>query len=173
MHADAASCCCYICSVGSARGYVFLLACVILTRNDKSMLTKLLVLLLSLMSTTSANPSPQGESWAPCGFAVDQLAAEGNGTTDGSCLGCDPTSFVCPSKCQSLIDALYSQCEGVYTPQDLYFDPAQTLSGYWDDQLDSLRVMAARCGCSAASTMEISTIKVLAAVVMAMLVVMS
>lgn len=94
------------------------------------------------------NPSPEGNSWAPCGYAAEQLAAEGNGSTYGSCLGCSPTSFTCPSKCQSLIDALYEQCDGVYTPQDQYFDPAKTLSGYWNDHIDTLRVMTARCGCS-------------------------
>uniref|UniRef100_K3WC52 Uncharacterized protein n=1 Tax=Globisporangium ultimum (strain ATCC 200006 / CBS 805.95 / DAOM BR144) TaxID=431595 RepID=K3WC52_GLOUD len=100
-------------------------------------------------STSSfANPKSQGNSWAPCGFAVEQISAEGDGTTYGSCLACSPTNFVCPPKCQSLIDALYKQCDGVYAPQDLYFDPSKTLNGYWNDYMDVLRVKAARCGCS-------------------------
>lgn len=118
-------------------------------------------------TSSYTNPSPQGSSWAPCGFAADQLAAEGNGSAYGSCLGCDPTSFVCPSKCQSLIDALYAQCDGVYTPQDLFFDPAETLSGYWNDHLDELRVMAERCGCSGARVVRYAFHSLVLAVVIA------
>ncbi|GAB9468702.1 hypothetical protein Gpo141_00006012 [Globisporangium polare] len=101
-------------------------------------------------TSSFANPKPQGGSWAPCGFAVDQISVEGDGSTYGSCLACNPTNFVCPPKCQSLIDALYKQCDGVYAPQDFYFDPAKTLNGYWNDHIDVLRVKAERCGCSSA-----------------------
>lgn len=101
-------------------------------------------------TSSFANPKSQGESWAPCGFAVDQISIEGDGSTYGSCLACSPTNFVCPPKCQSLIDAIYEQCDGVYAPQDYYFDPAKTLKGYWNDHMDVLRVKAARCGCSLA-----------------------
>ncbi|KAH7487968.1 hypothetical protein PRNP1_007587 [Phytophthora ramorum] len=110
------------------------------------------ILLLNSMKKADAssfvNPSPDGESWAPCGFAAEQLATEGNGSTYGSCLACDPTNSECPPKCQPLIDALYQQCDGVYAPQDQYFDPAHTLNGYWNDNFGVLRVQAARCGCS-------------------------
>lgn len=111
-----------------------------------------LVTRIELVASTSsfANPKPQGESWAPCGFAVDQISVEGNGSTYGSCLACSPTNFVCPPKCQSLIDALYEQCDGVYAPQDFYFDPAKTLNGYWNDHIPVLRIQTARCGCSTA-----------------------
>lgn len=102
-------------------------------------------------TTSYPNPKPQGNSWAPCSFAADQISAEGNGSTYGSCLGCNPTSFVCPAKCQSLINALYKQCDGVWAPQDHYFDPAQTLNGYWNDNMATLRVDAARCGCNNAT----------------------
>lgn len=105
---------------------------------------------LSDATSSFANPKPQGESWAPCAFAVEQISVEGNGSTYGSCLACSPTNFVCPPKCQSLIDALYEQCDGVYAPQDFYFDPARTLNGYWNDHIPALRVQTARCGCSAA-----------------------
>jgi hypothetical protein len=101
-------------------------------------------------ASSFVNPSPEGESWAPCAFAAEQLAVEGNGSTYGSCLACDPTNFECPPKCQPLIDAIYKQCDGVYAPQDQYFDPAQTLNGYWNDNFGVLRMQAARCGCSAA-----------------------
>ncbi|KAI9993151.1 hypothetical protein PInf_015221 [Phytophthora infestans] len=101
------------------------------------------VLLLNTAKKADAssyiNPSPEGESWAPCGFAAEQLAAEGNGSTYGSCLACDPTSFECLPKCQSLIDAMYEQCDGVYAPQDQFFDPAHTVNGYWNDNFGTLR----------------------------------
>ncbi|DBA03030.1 TPA: hypothetical protein N0F65_003218 [Lagenidium giganteum] len=100
------------------------------------------------------NPKPQGNSWAPCSFAADQIAAEGNGSTYGSCLDCNPTSFVCPPKCQPLIDALYQQCDGVYTPQDFYFDPGKTLDGYWNDNIPVLRMYAERCGCNWAMSLS-------------------
>ncbi|TYZ53303.1 hypothetical protein PybrP1_002398, partial [[Pythium] brassicae (nom. inval.)] len=93
-------------------------------------------------TSSFANPKPQGESWAPCAFAVEQISTEGNGSTYGSCLACSPTNFVCPPKCQSLIDALYEQCDGVHAPQDFYFDPARTLNGYWGDHISVLRVRA-------------------------------
>ncbi|KAF4040955.1 hypothetical protein GN244_ATG06999 [Phytophthora infestans] len=113
------------------------------------------VLLLNTAKKADAssyiNPSPEGESWAPCGFAAEQLAAEGNGSTYGSCLACDPTSFECLPKCQSLIDAMYEQCDGVYAPQDQFFDPAHTVNGYWNDNFGVLREQAARCGCSDAA----------------------
>ncbi|ETK71374.1 hypothetical protein L915_21376 [Phytophthora nicotianae] len=113
------------------------------------------ILLLNAVKKADAssyvNPSPEGESWAPCGFAAEQLAAEGNGSTYGSCLACDPTNFECPPKCQPLIDAMYKQCDGVYAPQDQYFDPAHTLNGYWNDNFGVLREQAARCGCSDAA----------------------
>lgn len=112
-----------------------------------------LVFLCSLVHATSTfpNPTPDGESWAPCSFAVTKLSAEGNGSTYGSCLACDPTSLTCPPKCQPLIDALYQQCDKVYAPQDYYFDPAKQLNGYFNDNRDALRIQAARCGCSTAS----------------------
>jgi hypothetical protein len=47
-----------------------------------------------------------------------------------------------------LIDALYESCDGVYAPQDLYFDPAKTLDGYWNNHIDQLRIYAQRCGCN-------------------------
>lgn len=100
------------------------------------------------LASTYVNPSPEGKSWAPCGKAAEQLAVEGNGSTSGSCLACEMTTFTCPSKCQALINAMYEHCDGVYAPQDHYFDPAQTLSGYWNDNFDVLRVQAARCGCN-------------------------
>ncbi|KAL7689052.1 hypothetical protein Plhal304r1_c017g0062361 [Plasmopara halstedii] len=105
-------------------------------------------LLLKASKCTYINPSPLGNSWAPCSFAVEQLGLEGNGSTTGSCLACNPTTFKCPFKCQSLLDAVYKECDGVYAPQDFYFDPARTLDGYWNDHFSVLRVQAARCGCN-------------------------
>ncbi|GLD96849.1 hypothetical protein PINS_up020726 [Pythium insidiosum] len=116
-------------------------------RQSVSLAWLLLCLSASAIAGVS-NPKPEGNSWAPCSFAVTQISAEGNGSTYGSCLACDPTSFKCPPKCQSLIDALYKQCDGVVAPQDFYFDPAQTLNGYFNDNYDVLRVQAQRCGCS-------------------------
>ncbi|KAJ0391044.1 hypothetical protein P43SY_012021 [Pythium insidiosum] len=108
-----------------------------------------------------SNPKPEGKSWAPCSFAVDQISAEGNGTTYGSCLACDPTSFKCPPKCQSLIDALYKQCDGVVAPQDFFFDPAHTLNGYFNDNTDVLRVQAQRCGCNESARTRFSAVATL------------
>ncbi|OQR83737.1 hypothetical protein ACHHYP_14306 [Achlya hypogyna] len=96
------------------------------------------------------NPTPQGRSWAACSSAVAAITAQGDGSTPGSCMSCDPTFKKCPAKCQPLINTLYTDCDGVYTPPGLFFDPNATISGYWNGQINKTRIAVERCGCDAA-----------------------
>jgi hypothetical protein len=118
-----------------------------------------IILLFSLLllhqpvnsTSTFPNPTPQGNSWGPCSIAVAAINAQGDGTSPGSCLACDPTAKKCPPKCQPLIDTLYASCDGVYTPSGLFFDPNQSISGFWKNNEEKLRIAAQRCGCNTAS----------------------
>lgn len=53
--------------------------------------------------------------------------------------------------CQKLIDELYRACDGVTLPLNHYYNPPEnSITGFWDDVKDELRVGAARCGCNSA-----------------------
>ncbi|KAH9097005.1 hypothetical protein Ae201684P_011736 [Aphanomyces euteiches] len=113
--------------------------------------------LLGVDATSSfPNPTPQGNSWGPCADAVAAVNTQGDGTTPGSCMSCDPTTNKCAPKCQPLIDTLYKACDGVYTPPDYTFDPAGVISGYWNDCKNQIRIAVQRCGCNFAVTSGVS-----------------
>ena len=113
------------------------------------MRAKVYIFLSSLLVDATVKMSkPLGKSWISCEQIIEKIEVKGNGTTHGSCLGCDPVEKSCPPGCQSLLDAMSKSCRGVYAPQDQYFDPSKTLSGYWGDQIAYFRIAAARCGCS-------------------------
>ena len=46
-----------------------------------------------------------------------------------------PPRKVCAPGCQALVDELYVQCDGVTTPDGLYFDPDNSIEGKWSDQV--------------------------------------
>ncbi|CAN0404976.1 unnamed protein product, partial [Hapterophycus canaliculatus] len=54
---------------------------------------------------------------------------------DGACMQCDPANNVCPPGCQALVDDLYAGCDGVATPDGLYFDPDNSIEGEWSDKV--------------------------------------
>ncbi|KDO27407.1 hypothetical protein SPRG_06994 [Saprolegnia parasitica CBS 223.65] len=97
---------------------------------------------------TFPNPTPEGKSWAPCASAVLAIAAQGDGSSPGSCMSCDPAQNKCPAKCQPLINTLYVDCDGVYSPPGLFFDPAAKIHGYWNGQVNVTRIAVERCGCN-------------------------
>lgn len=55
--------------------------------------------------------------------ATRKITKAGDGTTEDSCMGCDPTLKDCFSDCQRLVDQLYRQCDDVCLPDGYYFDP--------------------------------------------------
>ncbi|RQM28524.1 hypothetical protein B5M09_006692 [Aphanomyces astaci] len=105
-------------------------------------------------TSTFPNPTPQGNSWGPCADATTAVATQGDGTTPGSCMSCDPTTNKCAPKCQPLLDTFYRACDGVYTPPDLAFDPAKNISGFWGDVQVQVRISVQRCGCNKASPVQ-------------------
>lgn len=67
------------------------------------------------------------------------------------CIGCEPVQTVCPSDpdCQTAIDRMYLNCEGVTLPDGYYYDPKWTITGTWGpDVKNSLRIEIERCGCN-------------------------
>lgn len=46
---------------------------------------------------------------------------------------------MCPPGCQALIDQLYSDCDGVTTPDGLFFDPANAIEGAWSDKVSTVK----------------------------------
>lgn len=42
---------------------------------------------------------------------------------------------VCPPGCQALIDEMYINCDGVTTPDGLYYDPNNAIEGEWSDNV--------------------------------------
>ena len=79
-------------------------------------------------TSTFPNPKPQGRSWEACATAISQISSQGDGTTTGSCMSCDPTYAKCSPKCQPLIDVFYRACDSVYTPPgNSYVSSMETL----------------------------------------------
>ncbi|OQS05930.1 sporangia induced hypothetical protein, partial [Thraustotheca clavata] len=131
-------------------------------------------LVAALAATTAGtssfpNPTAQGKSWGPCSSAVSAVAAQGDGSTPGSCMSCDPTYPKCPLKCQPLINTLYRDCDGVYSPPGLFFDPASQISGYWGGQINRTRVAVERCGCNHAKQITLSIFTILISIALTLL----
>lgn len=42
---------------------------------------------------------------------------------------------VCAPGCQALIDKLYIDCDGVTSPDGLYYDPNNAIEGTWSDRV--------------------------------------
>jgi len=83
-----------------------------------------------------------------CVWASNKLRKNGDGTTDTSCVGCDPTKPECPVGCQDLIDTLYWSCAGVTLPDGYYFDPNNNMEGSWNSNLGAMKINVERCGCN-------------------------
>ncbi|CAB1096239.1 unnamed protein product [Ectocarpus sp. CCAP 1310/34] len=50
------------------------------------------------------------------------------------------------------MDNLYSHCDGVTTPDGLYFDPDNAIEGEWSDKIEAqIKIATERCGCDAAN----------------------
>eukprot|EP00904_Undaria_pinnatifida_P005410 jgi/Undpi1/199/HiC_scaffold_1.g00196.m1 len=55
----------------------------------------------------------------------------------------------------SLVDELYVQCDGVTTPDGLYFDPDNSIEGKWSDQVKAaIKIATERCGCDGSTRLS-------------------
>jgi len=61
-----------------------------------------------------------------CIAISNYLATFGDGSTSTSCMGCDPALPECTSPCQSVVDDLYTDCDGICLPDGYYYDPCKT-----------------------------------------------
>jgi hypothetical protein len=113
------------------------------------------LLLLSSMSG-GANRSGLGlvSAVAPgdhqCIHATRKLGKNGDGSTESSCMHCDPAIEFCYFNCQELIDQMYESCDGVCLPDGYYFDASFTLTGCWKDVKPDIKIGVERCGCNSA-----------------------
>lgn len=86
-----------------------------------------------------------------CVHVVTKLAKYGDGSTVGSCMGCDPAVPYCDLLCKPIVQKLFYQCKGICLPDGYFFDPSNTLNGCWNDNVEEIKVQVGRCGCSASS----------------------
>ena len=91
---------------------------------------------------------PAGEH--QCIHATRKLGKNGDGSTDSSCMHCDPAIEFCYFNCQELIDQMYEACDGVCLPDGYYFDASFTITGCWKDAKSDLKIGVERCGCNSA-----------------------
>jgi len=78
-----------------------------------------------------------------------------------------PVQTICPVQpdCQTFIDHLYLDCEGVTLPDGYYFDPQWTIPGTWgDDVKREMRISVGRCGCGSGFVLKMSLTMVLVVV---------
>ena len=61
----------------------------------------------------------------PCIHALERIEKLGSSSMNKTlCLGCSQYSqATCPFSCQSYINEIYRNCEGVLLPENYYFDP--------------------------------------------------
>jgi hypothetical protein len=57
--------------------------------------------------------------------ATNKLRKMGDGSTDSSCMDCNPALPECFIDCQERIDIMYRNCQGVCLPDGYYFDPSK------------------------------------------------
>ncbi|CAM9742103.1 unnamed protein product [Ectocarpus sp. 4 AP-2014] len=119
-------------------------------RNISAAIAALVITILPAqgadLSTEYLKPSACMEV---AGLVAAKTTSLGN---DGACMQCDPANKVCPPGCQALMDTLYSDCDGVTTPDGLYFDPDNAIEGEWSDKVKAqIKIATERCGCDAAN----------------------
>ncbi|CAM9199659.1 unnamed protein product [Ectocarpus sp. 8 AP-2014] len=119
-------------------------------RNISAAIAALVITILPAqgadLSTEYLKPSACMEV---AGLVAAKTTSLGN---DGACMQCDPANKVCPPGCQALMDNLYSDCDGVTTPDGLYFDPDNAIEGEWSDKVKAqIKIATERCGCDAAN----------------------
>lgn len=104
-------------------------------------------------------------------IASRKLAKNGDGSTEGSCMQCDPTQDVCPVGCQALVNHLFQDCAGVCLPDGYFFDPKWQYDGCWKDHFEQVMIGVNRCGCNSAFSMLQSGSRLTFVVIVSVLVV--
>lgn len=85
-----------------------------------------------------------------CIHATRKLHKNGDGTTEESCMSCDPALADCFFNCQDLIDKVYTSCKDVCLPDGYYFDPLSTIDGCFENNRGIMKIKFERCGCNSA-----------------------
>ena len=107
-------------------------------------------------TTTYKKPQVLAKDCLVAIATINDFLLDPRNTAQGAnrqCIGCEPVQTVCPSDpdCQTSIDSMYLNCEGVALPDGYYYDPKWTITGPWDtDVKNKLRIEIERCGCSKA-----------------------
>ena len=112
------------------------------------------LLLLSLSPTLSQQYHKPAVSSESCVKLINTIADRTHHFgMQLACVGCDPANEACAPGCQLLVDQYYRACAGVTLPDGLFYDPAKTLAGSWENAELYLQVKIAveRCGCNAAT----------------------
>jgi hypothetical protein len=88
-----------------------------------------------------------------CIHASNKVRKAGDGSTEFSCMGCDPAHAECAPGCGALVKKLYRNCANVCLPDGYYFDPRSELQGCWEDEANAkeISIQVNRCGCNYAS----------------------
>jgi hypothetical protein len=101
---------------------------------------------LGLVSVSAVAPGDH-----QCIHATRKLGKNGDGSTESSCMHCDPAIEFCYFNCQELIDQMYESCDDVCLPDGYYFDASFTLTGCWKDVKPDIKIGVERCGCNSAT----------------------
>jgi hypothetical protein len=108
----------------------------------------LCVLIMAFAGVGRVSAVPAGDH--QCIHATRKLGKNGDGSTDSSCMHCDPAVEFCYFNCQELIDGMYEACDDVCLPDGYYFDASFTLTGCWKDVKPDIKIGVERCGCNSA-----------------------
>lgn len=82
---------------------------------------QIFISLLAIISVGAYDPKTNHR----CIGAVRNIAASGDGTTESSCMDCNPTKLDCPSGCQAKVKDVFWECDDVCLPVGYHFDPSK------------------------------------------------
>ena len=60
-----------------------------------------------------------------CVHITNKIRKNGDGSTEESCMGCDPVHKECYPTCQNMISTMFRNCADVCIPDGYYYDPSK------------------------------------------------